>query len=94
LETPNGQKTVNKNSTLAGQAAHTNVLFSIINLFPRRSGTLAFLCSIFSLSLDAGFLEKLAAAQFRKNTFLLDTFVEAPQETFETFVFLRDYISQ
>jgi hypothetical protein len=70
------------------------VPFSIIDLFPRRSGTLAFLSSFFSLTLNAGLLEKLAAAQIRQDAFLLDPLVEAPQETFETFVFLRDYISQ
>jgi hypothetical protein len=70
------------------------VLLSIIDLFPRRSGTLALFSSFFSLAFDTGFLEKFAAAQFRKDTFLLYTLVEAPQETFETFVFLRDYIGQ
>jgi hypothetical protein len=77
-----------------GGNAHANVLLSIIDLFPRRSGTLALFSSFFSLTLNTGLLKKFAAAQFRKNAFLLYTLIEAPQETFETFVFLRDYISQ
>jgi hypothetical protein len=43
------------------------------------SGTLAFFCSFFSFTLNTGLLEKFAAAQFRKDTFLLHPLIEAPQ---------------
>jgi hypothetical protein len=48
-------------------------------LFPSRSGAFALLSGFFSLPLNAGLLEKLAAAQLGQDTFLLNAFVESPE---------------